>query len=974
VIPLACGARLGPYEIVAAIGAGGMGEVFRARDTKLNRDVAIKVLPAAFADDPERLARFTREAQTLASLNHPNIAAIYSFERLPAAADGSRPRSNASIENHAHGSESRGREQDVAPAGAQGDQTDQVAFLVMELVEGEDLSAHIARGPIAIAEALPIARQIAEAVEAAHEQGIVHRDLKPANIKVRTDGTVKVLDFGLAKAMDPAGASTSNPNISHSPTLTHQGTSAGMIIGTAAYMSPEQAKGKSVDKRTDIWAFGVVLYEMLTGRRLFAAEDVSETLAAVLTRDVNLTSLPKGTPPRLLVLVRDCLIRDPRQRLRDIGDARLVLDRIVAGGPDEALATAAAPPAQESRWSRVLPWATAATFATLAVGMAMRAPQADRQVARVLLGVGPAERLLSGLSWDLSAGQGRPSRTAMAFSPDGRSLVMSAERGGRVQLYLRGLDQLDAIPIAGTEGASSPFFSPDGQSLGFYEGGALRKVPVGGGPVVELCKTGLVYGASWSHKDQIVFAHARGGLWQVPAAGGTPAEVTKPQTDAREHSHRLPQFLPDGETVLFTVTNAFFPSWDDTRIVAQSLSTGTRKVLIEGAADARFVSTGHLVYVRKGTLMAVPFDVRRLEVTGPAAGVVSDVMQAANIQPILIDSGAGQFAVSSTGSLVYATGGVFPQDRWSFVWVDRTGRSEALRVPPGMWHAPRISPDRKRIAFGSTPGGDSDVWTYDVQRGALARVPLEGSQGYPIWTPDGSRLAFSSSVGRDATLVRRDANSMVLMDPDGRLPADRLTTTSALGSPGSWSPDGRALAFTATSLQGEAVARSVWVASRDGKTEPRQLLPEGTEPDFSPDGRWLAYVSGSPSQVYVQPYPALDRRAQVSIEGGTEPVWRRDGREMYFLHDVSAGGALKVRVMAVPVTTTPTFSAGTPRVLFEGPFRSDGGHFRNYDVTADGQRFLMNREVERPPARVSQMVLVQNWALELKARVPAGKK
>jgi Tol biopolymer transport system component len=363
--------------------------------------------------------------------------------------------------------------------------------------------------------------------------------------------------------------------------------------------------------------------------------------------------------------------------------------------------------------------------------------------------------------------------------------------------------------------------------------------------------------------------------------------------------------------------------------------------------------------------MAAPFDLRRLEVTGPAVGVVSDVMQAANIQPSQIDTGAGQFAVSSAGSLVYTTGGVFPQDRWSIVWVDRTGRSEPLRVPPGMWHAPQISPDGRRIAFGSNMTGDRDVWTYDVQRGAVARVPMDGDQDIPVWTPDGSRLAFTTSVGRSVY------GSLSVIDPDGRAPAEPLTTASVTGFAGSWTPDGRALAFT-TSRGGNSL-RSIWVASRDGKTEPRQILTDSTEPDLSADGRWLAYVTGSPNQIYVQPYPALDRRVQVSIDGGAEPVWRRDGREMYYLQNVSAGGALKVRVMAVPVATTPTFSVGTPHVLFEGPFRVDGGAFRNYDVTPDGQRFLMVQEVQRAPTRVSQMVLVQNWVEELKQKVPVKK-
>jgi Tol biopolymer transport system component len=350
-------------------------------------------------------------------------------------------------------------------------------------------------------------------------------------------------------------------------------------------------------------------------------------------------------------------------------------------------------------------------------------------------------------------------------------------------------------------------------------------------------------------------------------------------------------------------------------------------------------------------------------------GVVSDVLQAANIRPLTIDTGAGQFAVSSTGSLVYATGGVFPQDRWSIVWVDRTGRSEALRVPYGMWQAPRISPDGRRLVFGTNVTGDSDVWTYDVQRGAVNRVPVEGNQDIPVWTPDGSRLAVSSAVAGSGNLL--------LIDPDGRLPAERLTPTlGSGGAPGSWTADGEALAFTATHLVLETGTRmrSVHLASRDGKTEPRQLLSEATMPDISADGRWLAYASLNPIEVYVQPYPALDRRVQVSIDGGSEPIWRRDGRELYYLQNASEGGALKVRVMAVPVSTTPTFSVGTPQILFEGPFRMDGGSFRNYDVTADGQRFVMVREVERLPAKVSQMVLVQNWVEELKARVPAGKK
>jgi serine/threonine-protein kinase len=923
-VALTLGARLGPYEIIAQIGVGGMGEVYRATDTNLGRDVALKVLPETFAQDPERLARFEREAKTLASLNHSNIAIIHGFEKAPG-----------------------------------------LRALAMELVEGPTLAERLAQGAglsthsLPIDETLAIAKQIAEALEAAHEQGIIHRDLKPSNIKLRPDGTVKVLDFGLAKAMEPTGVIASR--LSDSPTITTPAiTQAGVILGTAAYMSPEQARGKVVDKRADIWAFGCVLYEMLTGRRVFEDDEVSDTLGAVLTKDPDWGALPADTPSAIRRLLRRCLARDRRARLPDIGSARLDIDEARA---EPFLPTVDPSPVESNgaRARRFVTWATGtaavAALAAFGVWTAMRAQPAGLPIARVLIGVGPAERLLSGLRLDTSSGQGRPSRTAIAFSPDGRSLVFSAEREGRVQLYLRRLDQLDATAIPGTEGASNPFFSPDGQSLGFHADGALKKVPLNGGPVVELCKVDLVYGVSWGRSDQIVFAQQNGGLWRVSAAGGTPTAVTK--LNDGEVSHRLPQFLPDGDTVLSTVTKSGFPSWDDTLVVAQSLATGDRRVLIEGGADARFVPTGHLVFLRRGTLMAVPFDARRLQVSGAPVGLIADVMQAANIQPLQIDTGAGQFAVSDSGSLVYASGGVYAQDRWSLVWVDRTGRSEALRVAPGTYLAPRLSPDGRRVAFTSSTG-DWDLWTYDVPRGIAARVPMDGDQSGALWTPDGSRLTFTSEV--------KGRRALFSIAPDGSGSAEPLTATDLFEGfviPNAWTSDGRSLAF--------AYKRDIWLLSRDGKTE-RLVTSAGvlsSQADFSPDDRWLAYATFPDRQVYVQPYPALDRRVQVSTDNGTAPAWRQDGRELYYAEDASAGGPLRIRVMAVPITTTPTFSAGTPRVLFEGPFRIEGP-LRGYDVTPDGQRFLMVREVPQQRVRVSQMVLVQNWLEELKRLVPTN--
>jgi len=917
-LALTAGTRLGVYDIAAQIGVGGMGEVYRATDTTLKRQVAIKILPSSLAADADRLARFQREAEVLASLNHPNIAAIHGLE-----------------------------------------ESDGIKALVMELVEGPTLADRIAQGAVPLDEALPIAKQIALALEAAHDRAIVHRDLKPANIKIRADGTVKVLDFGLAKAMDPTGVMS--PGGSQSPTITTPAmTQAGVILGTAAYMSPEQARGKVVDKRADIWAFGCVLYEMLVGRRVFDGDEVSDTLAFVLTKDPDWNALPADTPAAIRRLLRRCLVKDRSNRLPDIGSARLDIDEARAEPPVAPVEMAGA------RTNRSVAWAIgAAVFAALAVlaavgaWMAMRTPPAERSVARVLIGVGPAERLLSGSQLDSSIGRGRPTRTAMVFSPDGRSLVFSAERDGRVQLYLRRLDQLDASPIAGTEGASNPFFSPDGQSLGFHADGALKKVPAGGGPVVVLCNVDLIYGATWGRTDKIVFARQAGGLWQVSATGGTPTAMTKLQANSGELSHRLPQFLPDGQTVLFTVTGSFFPTWDDTQIVAQSLVSGKRTVLVEGGADARLVATGHLVYLRRGTLMAVPFDSQRLEVTGAAVALVADVMQAASIQPVQIDTGAGQFAVSESGSLVYVAGGVFPQDRWSLVWVDRAGRSEALRVAPGAYLAPRLSPDGRRVAFNTTTG-DWDLWTYDIPRGIISRLPMEGEQSIPLWTPDGSRLTFSSLVKGTASVLSINA--------DGSGSAATLATSNSRGFPNAWTPDGSTL--LAFFLDGQSR-----LIPRDGKTEARPLaISNVSQADFSPDGRWLAYESrqnvNAPGQVYVHNYPRLDHREQVSIENGAAPAWRRDGRELYYVQDASADGPLKIRMMAVPITTTPTFSAGTPRMLFEGPFRIDGP-FRGYDVTPDGQRFLMVQEIAQPAARLSQMVLVQNWFEELKRVAPA---
>ena len=908
------GKRLGPYEILSPLGMGGMGEVFRARDTELNRDVAIKVLPAAFADDPERLARFTREAQTLASLNHPNIAGIYGIEEVPAAA-GSGQGSRA---------------------------------LVMELVEGEDLSTHIARGPMPIAEALPIARQIAEALEAAHEQGIVHRDLKPANIKVRTDGTVKVLDFGLAKAMDPAGTSSSNPNVSHSPTLTHQGTSAGMIIGTAAYMSPEQAKGKSVDKRTDIWAFGVVLHEMLTGRRLFAAEDVSETLAAVLTRDVSLTSLPAGTPPRLEALVRDCLIRDPKQRLRDIGHARIEIARIEAGAPDDGFATIAAPAvARPSAWSRALPAVTA--LLVVALGVALWAPWRSET---------PANRPLVRLDVDLGADAAFPS----AFSTSGRSLAISPDgtrlvylSGSPTKLFTRRLDQPKATELPGTQGAGQPFFSPDGQWVGFVANRKVNKISVEGGAVVPLQDLSGFGGASWAEDGSIFVSETAGrGLLQFPAASGAPRIVAPLDGGPLLY----PQLLPGGKAILFA-TSFEVSGGAETNIEVLTLADGRRKILARGGQSPRYLPSphgiGHLVYVNKATLFAIPFDPATLETRGTAVPVLADVAHAPR-------SGASQFDVSRTGTMIYRRFRADAEEMTTLQWVDWSGKKAPLLARPSTYQPPRVSPDGRRIALGIRDGDGFDIWVYDPQRDALTRLTVGGASLYPVWSPDGQYVVFT-----------KRSEGIFQARVDGATQPQELIGSKTFPIPFSFTPDGKRLAY----WEEFAGTPQIWTVPlqdeggqlRAGK--PEQFLKSNfvnTEPSFSPDGRWLAYRSAESgkAEVYVRAFPPASSgqggKWPISNNGGSEARWSRTGHELVY----RSGDQLMTVSYSV---NGDTFIAEKPRVWIAAL----GG--RTWDLAPDGRRVVVlipEGPVQAPPPE-HEIVMLLNFGDEVRRRVPVAK-
>jgi len=900
---IAAGTRLGSYEVVAQIGAGGMGEVYEARDTKLGRNVAIKVLPAAFVNDSERLSRFQREARMLAALNHPNIAAIYGLE-----------------------------------------ESGPIRALVMELVEGPTLAERIRGGAIPLDEALPIARQVADAVEYAHDKNVIHRDLKPANIKVTADGAVKVLDFGLAKAMSEESA---EGDMSNSPTLSMAATRQGVILGTAAYMSPEQAKGKPVDRRTDIWAFGCVFYEMLTGKQAFQGEDITEVLASVVKSEPAFDALPARTPALIRNLLRRCLEKNPRRRLGHISEARVLIEDVLSGAvtaePVAEAAIASAPLA----WKRALPWATGVVVSVMtgfAVWMLRPAPP-PLPVSRVVIPL-PARDPLAGTAGSM-----------LALSPDGTQLAYVA--GAQQRIYLRALDAMEAKPLTGTEGATSPFFSPDGQWIGFFANGKLKKVAVSGGAVLTLCDAGNPRGGTWGANDTIVFAAGNTtGLSQVPAAGGESGALTKLKEGVL--SHRWPQFLPDGKTILYTI--GVGTSYDDANIVVQRLDSAEPKVLIRGGTYPQYAPTGHLVYYRAGTIMAVPFDASRLEVRGTPAPALEGVMSGAG------GTGAGQFSFSSLGSLVYVPGG--PQDlaQQTLVWVDRKGAAQPLPAPPHAYANPRFSPDGRQVAFDIAEAGKQDIRIYDLMRDTLTRLTFEGINAFPVWTPDGKRVAYRSQQSGAFNIFWKPA--------DGSGAEERLTTSPNNQSPSYFSLDGRTLGYI---LQNSKTGWDLWELPLEGERKPRPFLQtpfnEITQ-RLSPDGRWVAYLSDESGryEVYVQPFPGPGGKWQISTDGGGEVSWSPKGNELFY-----RTGDQREKMMAVDIHAQPSFSAGKARLLFEGPYTSNaanGAVGPNYSMSLDGQRFLMlkpGQQVQQQSTALTQINVVQNWFEELKRRVPTGK-
>jgi eukaryotic-like serine/threonine-protein kinase len=909
-MPFSAGERLGAYQIVAALGAGGMGEVYRARDTKLGRDVALKTLPAAFTTDPDRLARFRREAQVLAALNHPHIAAIHGFEE---------------------------------DAGCQ--------FLVLELAEGETLAQRLAQsGPMPIDEAIAVARQVAEALEAAHEKGIVHRDLKPANIALTADGRVKVLDFGLAKALDPAAT----PDASMSPTLTFAATQAGVILGTAAYMSPEQAKGRPTDKRTDVWAFGCVLFEMLTASRAFEGEDVTDTIAAVVRAEPDWTRLPADTPAHVRLLLQRCLDKDRRTRVSDIGVPRFLLTEPIGAVP--------APTRTQPRRARrvaagvaAIVVASALAAAGVLVGARLNPPSVGR-TARFAIVPSAAQPLFQASDRDVTV------------SPDGTLFVYRFGAGAAAQFAVRPIGDVNTR-VLNTSGRE-PFISADGRWLGFWAAGELRKMTLAGGPATKICDAGFALrGAHWTADDHILFGtiDPRRGLQRVAASGGEPETLTTPDTAHGEVGHYYPFMLPDGRSVLFTVASA--GAIENARIAVLDMQTRQYKTLLRGGSAPVYVDPGYIVYAAGGGLRAARFDSRRLEVVGDPVQVVEQVMAGS--------LGEANFSVSRTGTLVYITGAAVQSlPPRSMVWVTRQGKETAVTAEPRPYGTLRLSPDGTRVAL-DVRGGTFDIWVWDLTRETLTPVDRDpGVDMAPIWSADGRRIIWASTrAGGNPNLYWQAA--------DGTGSTERLTPSVTAQFPTSTTPDGsHVLLFSpnaATGGNATFAALDIFrLALNPPGNQPEMLLQSPAQKfggEISPDGRWLAYESneaGQP-QVFVRPYPNVDAgRWQISTAGGTRPLWSRTGRELFFLD-----GSDLLTSVVVGHATASSFDAGKPvRLLstkYAGGSTTRGYNLRGYDVSLDGQQFLMLKEPTAPPTPTPSptLMVVMNWLDELNARVPA---
>ena len=906
-MPLIAGMHVGPYEIVSALGAGGMGEVFRARDTKLNRDVAIKVLPDSLAADPDRRARFEREAQTLAACNHSRIAQIYGVIEL---GDPSEPDTGSTA-------------------------------LVMEYVEGEDLAERLTGGPIPLDDALAIAAQIAEGLEAAHERGIVHRDLKPANVKVTPDGSVKVLDFGLAKAVTSETAPL--PATSNSPTFTSpvHVTQAGSLLGTAPYLAPEQVRGKPVDRRADIWAFGCVLFEMLAGHTPFRGESIADMLGAIVKDVPRWDDLPTTTPPAIRRLLARCLTKDPVRRLRDIGEARIAIEDQLSGAADNssvAPRTLPPPRARALLWVAIATIAIGSTFGLAGMWMSRTSSISNAPVARFEVAP-PANALLK---VDL-----RPNVT---ISTDGSTLVYVATLDGIPRLYARARDSVETRQLPGTEGASSPSFSPDGRWLAFFADGKVKKVGLEGPPLT-LASAPDVRGIAWTDDRTLIFPRAAAeGLVAMSADGGPTRTVSTLGPD--ERTHRWPEALPGGKAVIFTVGSPASPdNYDDATIQAVILATGERRLLWRGAGMARYSTSGHLILSRGPSLYALPFDPDTLTVNGNPTQIVQGIERDTT-------TGAAHYAIAGDGTFAMVPGSV-QSGLFRLVWVDKQGRPQPLDLAPAMYHEFRIAPDGKRVALLNGSSGSGDIWIYDFGRHTNTRLTFTGVNAAPVWSADGRDIFYTSfdPSGRSSTVYRKPA--------DGSREADVVATPGGRSYVAWLSKDGAnaILDFVnSTAGMGDVIRMPLQAQARSSPLVGGPADTYGAS--VSPDGRWLAYHSdetGRP-EIYVRDVTDGGGHWQVSTTGGEEPHWSRDGRELYY----RSGN----RMMLAPVEAGTTFQSGTPRLLFEGVFNLRSDSLRSYDVDPVTGRFLMVRPLEegQPPPSIR---VTLNWFEELRRLMAA---
>ncbi len=904
------GSQLKHYTITAKLGEGGMGQVFRAEDTILKRDVALKVLPPDVAGDPDRMRRLEREAQLLAQLDHPNIAAIHGL-----------------------------------------DESDGVRFLVMQVAEGQTLHERLDAGPMGLAEALPLALQIACALETAHDKGVVHRDLKPANIMVADDGSVKLLDFGLAKVFS-GDTSGSTSRISESPTELAS-TLPGLILGTAGYMSPEQARGRSVDRRTDVWAFGCVLFEMLTAQRTFAGETVTDILGAIVHHEPDWDLLPADTPRRIRALLHRCLRKDASRRIQAIGDARVSIEEYLED-PQAAEAILGDGSAGQPWWRTILPWGVAA-IALLSLGAVLltgdAAPVAPPTL-RLDMAIGVADDLR-----DLSLG------SSLVLSPDGSQIVVATGNSEDSRLQIRHLDSIGASTLTGG-GTYNPFFSPDGAWVGFALTNSLQKVPATGGTPLRIVDVDRSRGADWGEDGRIVFAPSpNSGLMMVSADGGEASPVTTLDESVGEATHRWPQLLPGGRKVLFTAHVSATGGFDAATIKVVDLDSGTQTIVYRGGYYGRYVESGHLLFVNQGTLFAVPFDLDSLEVAGSTAPVAENVADDPG-------SGGAQFDVSSNGILVHRRGTSGP-GQYPAVWLDRDGQTSTLLAEPRTYVESRVSPDGRRVAMTELNNDNWDVWVYDLTRGTRTRLTFEdGIEGPAVWSPDSSELIYSSDADGSDDLWRKAA--------DGSGEAVQLTKEDVQIFVSDWSADGR---YVLALRGGAADAAAGWAGGADIgyldlKAEEIKLVPflatrfQESEAAFSPNGRWVAYQSNESgrTEVYVRPFPAAGGRWQVSDEGGAYARWAANGRELYYRTDEG--------IMVVSITDDGSFTASRPRLLTAGNFLGGstgvavaGSTFADYDVAPDG-RFVMfpSSGDEAPNIQLARVVV--NWFDELRRLVP----